>query len=148
MEVTSRKLKILFVCGGNTCRSPMAAAVATALLDERAEVSSAGVEAWGQEASRKAKELMLLRYRVDLSLHRSTDIEDMPLGDFDFIVSMEPKFAKRLAEEFKVPIHKLIVWDIKDPADDDTEAAYKSCLSDIERLLPQALEVMLPKQQS
>jgi protein-tyrosine-phosphatase len=125
----------------------MAAGVATALLAGRAEVSSAGVEAWGQQASQKAKALMLRRYQVDLSPHRSTDVEHVNLEDFDLIVSMEPRFAKRLAEEFNVPIERVIVWDITDPAIEDTEAAYESCLSDIEKLLPQVLHVMLPKQQ-
>jgi protein-tyrosine-phosphatase len=144
----SRKPKVLFVCGGNTCRSPMAAGVATTLMGGRAEVSSAGVEAWGQRASRKAIASILRRYQVDLSTHRSTDVEHVNLGHYDFIVSMEPRFAKRLADEFNVPMERVIVWNVKDPAIENTEAAYESCLSDIEKLLPQVLDVMLPKRQS
>jgi protein-tyrosine-phosphatase len=140
----NRKLKILFVCGGNTCRSPMAASVAGVLLGGQADVSSAGVEAWGQRASPKAIALMQRRYRVDLSSHRSTDLEHVHLDDFDFIVSMEARFAKRLAEQFNVPIDKIVIWNIRDPAVEDTEAAYESCLSDIERLLPRVLKAMLP----
>jgi len=39
-------LKIVFVCGGNTCRSPMAAALAAHALKEIADVTSAGVAAY------------------------------------------------------------------------------------------------------
>jgi protein-tyrosine-phosphatase len=125
----------------------MAASIASTFLPD-VDVSSAGVEAWGQRASAKAIALMRRRYRVDLSPHRSTDLEQMDLGDFDFIVPMESRFANRLSEEFHVPINKLITWDIKDPAIDNTEAAYESCLSDIERWLPRILEVVRQKQQT
>lgn len=144
IRAMSRKFKILFVCGGNTCRSPMAVGVATTRLAGRAEVSSAGVEACGQQASTKAKALMLRRYQFDLSPHRSTDVDNVQLGDFDFIVAMEPKFAKRLAEEFKVPLERIITWNIEDPAIENTDAAYELCLSVIEKLVPQVLDLMLP----
>jgi len=118
----------------------MAASVASILLAE-AEVSSAGVAAWGQRASAKAIALMRRRYQVDLSAHRSTDLEHVHLDDFGLIVSMEARFAKRLTE-LGVPIDKVIVWNIRDPAIEDTEAAYESCLSEIEKLLPSVVEAV------
>jgi protein-tyrosine-phosphatase len=139
------KPKILFVCGGNTCRSPMAASVASLLLAGRAHVSSAGVEAWGQRASAKAIALMRRKYQIDLSSHKSTDLELVRLEDFDFIVSMEARFAKRLVAQFKLPIDRVIIWNIRDPAIEDTEAAYEACLSEIERLLPGVLNAILVK---
>ncbi len=118
----------------------MAASVANTLLGGRAEVCSAGVEAWGQRASQKAILLMRRRYQVDLSSHTSTDLEHVHVGDFDFIVSMEDRFAKRLADEFGVPIEKIIIWNIRDPFIEGTEAAYESCLSEIEMLLLRVLK--------
>jgi len=119
----------------------MAASVASSLLAE-ADVSSAGVAAWGQRASAKAIALMRRRYQVDLSSHRSRDLEHVHLDDFDLIVSMEAAFAKRLTEQFSVPIDKVVVWNIRDPAIEDTEAAYESCLSEIEKLLPSVVEAV------
>jgi protein-tyrosine-phosphatase len=116
----------------------MAASVACVLLDGRADVSSAGLEAWGQGASARAIALMRRKYQVDLTHHRSTDLELVHLDDFNIIVSMEPRFAKRLIEQFKVPIGKVVTWNIRDPAIDNTEAAYESCLSEIELPTPRS----------
>lgn len=124
----------------------MAASLATTLFAGRVEASSAGLEAWGQAASQKAIALMRRRHRVDLASHRSTDVEDVHLEDCDFIVAMEPRFAKRLAEEFHVPIDRLITWNVEDPAIDDTQRAYELCLSEIEKLLPRILEVVQKNQ--
>ena len=67
-------LRVLVVCTGNTCRSPMVAAV---LLDElgpdreRVEVTSAGTAAWeGQPATPTSVEIAA-HEGLDLAPHRS-----------------------------------------------------------------------------
>ena len=61
---------ILFICTGNTCRSPMAAALFTSLCpDQDLKVLSAGLAAQaGQEATRGAVAAMQ-DYGIDLSGH-------------------------------------------------------------------------------
>ena len=44
------KLRVMFLCSGNSCRSQMAEGWARALADERVEFLSAGIEAHGQNA--------------------------------------------------------------------------------------------------
>ena len=59
LEEGSSMSKILFVCTGNTCRSPMAEAILKSKALPNVEVQSAGVYAVdGQDASRYAKEVL------------------------------------------------------------------------------------------
>jgi protein-tyrosine-phosphatase len=71
-------MKILFVCTGNTCRSPLAAAIARRIANERglgeSVIESAGTSAWdGQPASDGAL-LVGLERQLDLNEHRSRTI--------------------------------------------------------------------------
>ena len=73
------KFNILFICTGNTCRSPMAQAIAERSVDRRAwdgvEIRSAGVSALrGEEASEGAR---AAAKGVGLSLegHESTPLD-------------------------------------------------------------------------
>ncbi len=129
------KFKIVFVCGGNTCRSPMAASLATAALKEIANISSAGVAAWGQPASPKTLELMRRRHGIDLSAHRSRDIEDLVFTDVDFVVALKPHYANQLIKDLKVPADKVVVWNVEDPFIEGTDAAYEACLAQLEQLV-------------
>src|SRR3954470_16771692 len=74
--------KVLFVCVGNVCRSPMAAAV----LEHRARnlvVKSAGLAALvGEPAVPHALELMREK-GIDLSRHRARQLTAGPGGHFD-----------------------------------------------------------------
>jgi protein-tyrosine-phosphatase len=140
------KFKIVFVCGGNTCRSPMAAGLAAAALKDIATVSSAGVEAWGQPASPKTLELMQRRHGIDLSAHRSRDIEDVVLDDVDFVVTMKPRYADRLINALKVPSEKVIAWNVEDPLVEGTDAAYERCLARLERLVEEFARMVRTEQ--
>lgn len=87
-------MKILFVCTGNTCRSPMAAAIARRVAQERgmvdAVIESAGTSAWdGQPASDGAL-LVGLERQLDLNEHRSRTITAALIEDTDLILTMGP----------------------------------------------------------
>jgi protein-tyrosine-phosphatase len=65
---------ILFVCTGNTCRSPMAEALARAVLGDSIKIGSAGVAAGaGSMASSGAVNAMLAE-KLDLSPHKSQQV--------------------------------------------------------------------------
>ncbi|HEY2955711.1 MAG TPA: low molecular weight protein arginine phosphatase [Candidatus Eisenbacteria bacterium] len=90
--MVSPVLRVLFVCTGNTCRSPMAAgALLQELGDERAqvEVSSAGTAAWeGQPATEEAIAVAGAD-GIDLGGHRSRRVTAAALEAADLVLVME-----------------------------------------------------------
>ena len=91
---TQTTFNVLFVCTGNTCRSPMAAALARAELARRGwrhvEVASAGAAADpGQPASRPALAVSGRR-GLDLSRHSSQQLTAELVDWADLILAMSP----------------------------------------------------------
>src|SRR5437667_10397595 len=74
MEHTKTK-RILFVCTGNICRSPLAAALLQRALAQRGidglEVASAGTGAWDGAPVSVGAYLVGLERGLDLSAHRA-----------------------------------------------------------------------------
>src|SRR3712207_8152954 len=67
-------MKLLFVCSGNTCRSPLAEAIARQQAAERGldiDVSSAGISAWEGAPASDGALLVGMEHRADLGEHRS-----------------------------------------------------------------------------
>lgn len=93
---------LLFVCTGNTCRSPMAAAAARAELERRGwthvQVRSAGVAAQpGGTASEHAL-AVVAEAGGDLSEHRSTPLSAELVAWADLILAMGPSHLQALHE--------------------------------------------------
>lgn len=83
--MTNDKLRVLFLCTGNSCRSQMAEGWARALKSDEIEATSAGVETHG--LNRRAVTVMA-EAGVDISGHRSTHIDDVIDDGFDYVVTV------------------------------------------------------------
>ena len=81
----TQKLKILFLCTGNSCRSQMAEGWARALKGDQIEAFSAGIEAHGLNP-RAVK--VMAEAGVDISGHISKTVADLPTRKFDFVVTV------------------------------------------------------------
>lgn len=98
---------ILFVCTGNTCRSPMAAALFLKLLEEREaglsskfQVLSAGIFAQdGMKASREAIETMK-EENIDLENHEAQMVYPDLVRDADLILAMTENHKRILLDKF------------------------------------------------
>ncbi|MEP6992199.1 MAG: low molecular weight protein arginine phosphatase [bacterium] len=93
-------MKLLFVCTGNTCRSPMAEAIARKFAIERGlvdiDVASAGTSSWDGAAASDGALLVGLERRVDLSGHRSRRISRALVDGSDIIFAMGPHHLERI----------------------------------------------------
>ncbi|HSA96227.1 MAG TPA: low molecular weight phosphatase family protein, partial [Acidobacteriota bacterium] len=97
------KKRLLFVCYGNICRSPMAEGIARKRLGRSVEVASAGIGATGGPATEEAVLVMKLVYGVDISAHVARPVGLFDLGSFDAIVAMDASIYHHLREVWEVP---------------------------------------------
>ncbi len=131
--------KILFVCTGNTCRSPIAEALWRALGHD--DVASAGVSAWpGLPAATHARQAVK-QYGASLESHRSRDLRDIDSA-FDLVLTMTRDQYTRLLEFRPQWADRTFLLtemvgesgDVGDPFGQDFEA-YHAVAEEIRRLL-------------
>jgi protein-tyrosine phosphatase len=133
-----RAKRLLFVCYGNICRSPMAEGIARKRFGAAVEVASAGIAAIGGPASEEAVLVMKLVYGVDISGHIARPVGLFDLGRFDAVIAMDATIYHHLRDIWSVPEAVLYGWDIEDPLGADYET-YRETARKIERRLDQFL---------
>lgn len=79
------KIRVLFLCTGNSCRSQMAEGWARRLKGDLLEAYSAGVETHGLNP--RAVQVMA-EAGVDISGHRSKALDALKDVDFDYVVTV------------------------------------------------------------
>jgi arsenate reductase len=84
-DAAVEKLKILFLCTGNSCRSQMAEGWTRHLKGDLMDPYSAGVEPHGMDPRAVAA---MREAGVDISHHQSKDVSTLDGIDFDFVVTV------------------------------------------------------------
>ena len=140
-------MNILFVCTGNTCRSPMAAymfdRIATEMnLDVRVE--SAGVFAVEGEGSSSEAIIVMKKYGVDMLSHHSQPINTELLEKSDLILTMTEGHKMLLSEYAGDKTYTLSEFagedgDIPDPYGGDVKE-YEECAERLNFLLKKVAE--------
>lgn len=154
--------KILIVCTANQCRSPIAAALLQQQLAQQPNhadwvIESAGT--WAAKARPAHAQMCAVgaELGVDLSQHRSRNVEDLELADYQLILTMEQNHKEALQVEFPVVrpnIYQLtemvgLHYDVADPiggAIDD----FRNTTAELKRLLkfglPQIIKLATQRQ--
>lgn len=139
MNPSEARIHVLFVCTGNTCRSPLAAAGLRAELGpdaERVHVESAGTSAWeGQPASEGS--LRVARDAgLDLAEHRSRRLSGEMARGAELLFVME-RSHRAAVEALGVPADRVrVLSDWPPPGEPDlpvsdpfggSQEAYEEC---------------------
>ena len=125
-------MKIIFVCTGNTCRSPMAEMIAREKIKNHS-FSSAGIYAAnGQQASYGAQNAMEILFKKPL-IHKSRLITKDIFDSNDLIIAISGRH-KALLEALYGKSEKIIAMpeDIADPFGGDVDDYLRSA-HDIEK---------------
>jgi len=127
------KIRILFLCTGNSCRSQMAEGWARVLGGERVEAQSAGIEAHGKNPRAIA---VMCEAGVDISGQESTRVTDDMIARADIVVTV----CGHADEHCPVlpPGVQKIHWPLSDPAkatgtEDEILAQFRTTRDEVRR---------------
>ena len=138
--------KIMFVCSGNICRSPMAHVYMKKKVEElgfedEIFVDSCGVFAYtGEKATDYAKEA-IIEYGADLSNFEATNIKDTKIYEYDLVFGLTEKHKEIILSLY--PMLEGKVFTLKEYADEKNKyididdpwglslEVYKKCAKEI-----------------
>jgi protein-tyrosine-phosphatase len=95
-------MNILFVCSGNTCRSPLAEVLARRIAERRGltdvKITSAGTNAWDNAPASDEALLVGMERQVDLTGHRSRKLTPAIVSEADLIFVMTPAHLEQVKQ--------------------------------------------------
>jgi protein-tyrosine phosphatase len=148
---------ILFVCTGNICRSPMAAAIlrdrlARIGLESQVQVLSAGV--WAEDGGRaSANGVAVLRLRgIDLAAHRSQALTPALLREANIVLVMEEAHRRSIFHTAPEHLSKVFLLsemagkhdDVEDPFGGSMEE-YAATADELSALIEKGLPKILKR---
>ena len=153
--------KVVIVCTGNTCRSPMAEAIFKDLINDKGQaneilVSSAGIYAFdGDGASPQAIEVMKKEYGIDLIKHRARVLDGSDIEDADIILVMTKHHKQMILDIYPEAVSKVHLLkeyagsegytDIIDPFGQDYNT-YKKCANELEESILDVIDRIITGQ--
>ena len=126
-----KKVKILFVCTGNTCRSPMAESYLSYLIAINSKsrllvdttgiftIDSAGISANEGDSLSKHAETVLQKYNCTKKEHKSKNINQELMETADLILTMTEKHKNILLKEYSCCEKK--IFNLREYAEDNSQ---------------------------
>lgn len=146
-----KKIKVLFICMGNICRSPLAKGVMKHLvresgLDKVFEIDSAGTISFHEGGHADHRSIIVAKNHGIQMQHIARQVKLDDLDYFDYIMIMDKKNHQDLlaiSDEYEHKIHYLREYDIDSRGDltvpdpyygdvKDFELTYQLCYRSVE----------------
>jgi len=113
MTVTGRPTSVLFVCGENAVRSPMAEGILKQLRGGTLYVDSVGVR---EGVRHPVAEVVMREIGIDLSRHVPKRLADLLDTSFDLIITLTPEAHHQALELTRTSAVEGEYWKLGDPS--------------------------------
>jgi protein-tyrosine phosphatase len=138
-------MNILFICTGNTCRSPIAEGLFQKMLHDKEgsyKIGSAGIYVHKDDNINDFSKNELLKRGIDFSERRAVQVTKSLIEDADLVFTMTSNQRRLLVENFPCSADKIHLLgdftgfdeDVVDPYGSN-ENIYKKCADHIESML-------------
>tara|TARA_R110000751_G_scaffold8822_2_gene33927 strand:+ start:11121 stop:11612 length:492 start_codon:yes stop_codon:yes gene_type:complete len=138
---------VLFMCGMNAIRSPMAELLARRYLPPGTYIASAGIRHSGRDPF---VDVVLAELDLNLGSRQPQTIDDLEDDYFDLIITLSPEAHHRALEMTRANAVDVVYWPTPDPTvatgtREQIVSAYRDVRNHIETLLKRRFAKARPK---